>query len=207
MDKLLRSWLHENGNDRDWRASKDKAQNYYLETVESTEETAVGIAEAWRIYPAADTTKVSSMGITKDNGQFNLSLDRTGKYLLKVVSIGRQPLQKEFVVTSSTTSVDLGTLTVSNDDKMLGEITVTAVRPVVTKEIDRIGYDVQADDESKTSTLEEMLRKVPLVSVDTDGTITVKGSSDFKIYKNGRPNNSFTKNAKDIFKAIPRFDD
>ena len=156
-----------------------------------------------RIYPAADTSKVSSMGITKDNGQFNLSLDRTGKYLLKVVSIGRQPLQKEFVVTSSTTSVDLGTLTVSNDDKMLGEITVTAVRPVVTKEIDRIGYDVQADDESKTSTLEEMLRKVPLVSVDTDGTITVKGSSDFKIYKNGRPNNSFTKNAKDIFKAIP----
>ena len=98
-------------------------------------------------------------------------------------------------------------MTVSNDDKMLGEITVTAVRPVVTKEIDRIGYDVQADDESKTSTLEEMLRKVPLVSVDTDGTITVKGSSDFKIYKNGRPNNSFTKNAKDIFKAIPRFDD
>lgn len=31
----------------------------------------------------------------------------------------------------------------------------------------------------------------------------MKGSTDFKIYKNGRPNNSFTRNAKEIFKSIP----
>ena len=48
-----------------------------------------------------------------------------------------------------------------------------------------------------------MLRKVPMVSVDPDGTIKIKGSGDFKIYKNGRQNNSFTNNAKDIFKSIP----
>ncbi|MCC8039373.1 MAG: outer membrane beta-barrel family protein [Bacteroidales bacterium] len=85
----------------------------------------------------------------------------------------------------------------------LNEVTVTAQRPLVTKEIDRIGYDVQADDESKTATLSDILRKVPLVSVDPDGTIKVKGSSDFKIYRNGRPNNSYSKNAKELFKAIP----
>ena len=59
------------------------------------------------------------------------------------------------------------------------------------------------DPVAETSTLREILRKVPLVSVDEEGNIKVKGSSDFKIYKNGRPNNSFTKNAKDIFAAIP----
>jgi len=36
---------HENGNDRDWRTFKNKAQNHYLEVVESTEETTVGITE------------------------------------------------------------------------------------------------------------------------------------------------------------------
>ena len=41
------------------------------------------------------------------------------------------------------------------------------------------------------------------MSVDNEGNIQVKGSSDFKIYRNGRPNNSYTKNAKDIFAAIP----
>ena len=85
----------------------------------------------------------------------------------------------------------------------LDEIVVTQTKPLITKEIDRIGYDVQADTEAKTSQLSDILRKVPLVSVDPDGTIKVKGSTDFKIYKNGRPNNSFSRNAKDIFKALP----
>ena len=85
----------------------------------------------------------------------------------------------------------------------LAEVEVVAQRPLVTREIDRIGYDVKADPEAQTNTLQEMLRKVPLVTVESDGTIKVKGSTNFKIYKNGRPNNSFTKNAKDIFAAIP----
>ncbi len=85
----------------------------------------------------------------------------------------------------------------------LDELVVTTVKPLITKEIDRIGYDVQADTEAKTSPLADILRKVPLVSVDPDGTIKVKGSTNFKIYKNGRPNNSFSRNAKDIFKALP----
>lgn len=156
-----------------------------------------------RVYATSDTVKPKSMGVTSENGVFNLSLSESGKYVLKVMSVGRRPIAKTFSVNVSHPKADLGTIIIYNDDKTLDEITVTAVRPVVTKEIDRIGYDVQADEESKTSMLDEMLRKVPLVSVDADGTITVKGSSDFKIYKNGRPNNSFTKNAKDIFKAIP----
>lgn len=156
-----------------------------------------------RVYSLPDTSKIAAVGVTKDDGSINLALKSAGKYRLKVFSIGRSGLSKDFTVNSSSPTADLGTLIVRSDDKMLNEVTVTATRPLVTKEIDRIGYDVQADDESKTNTLDEMLRKVPLVSVDADGTIKVKGSSDFKIYKNGRPNNSFTKNAKEIFKAIP----
>ena len=45
MDQLLCPWLHENSNDRDRRTFKNKAQSYYLETVESAEETPMGITE------------------------------------------------------------------------------------------------------------------------------------------------------------------
>ena len=124
-------------------------------------------------------------------------------YILRITSVGRAPIARQFKVTASEPSADMGSIAMTSDERLLDEVTVTATRPLVTKEIDRIGYDVQADNESKTSSLEEMLRKVPLVSVDPDGTIKVKGSENFKIYKNGRPNNSFTKNAKEIFKAIP----
>lgn len=156
-----------------------------------------------RVYSLQDTAKAAALGVTKEDGSFMLKLQKSGRYKISVTSVGRIPLTKQFTISAAEPVADLGNLVVGNDDKMLGEVTVTATKPLVSKDIDRIGYDVQADEESKTSTLEEMMRKVPLVSVDADGTIKVKGSSDFKIYKNGRPNNSFTKNAKDIFKAIP----
>ncbi len=167
---------------------------------------SIGEPEAFatvRIYPQSDSAKVAAHGVTADDGTFSLTLKSPGSYTLRLVSVGRTPLSRAFSVSADHPSADLGTLIVTSDDRMLDEITVTATRPLVTKEIDRIGYDVQADDDSKTATLDEMLRRVPLVNVDAEGNITVKGSSNFKIYKNGRPNNSFTRNAKDIFKAIP----
>lgn len=157
----------------------------------------------YRIFTLTDTVKPVAFGVTDGNGQISKQLPSAGKYTARVTAVGLTEAKTAFEVTKSQPVADLGTLVCGDASKMLGEVTVTAQKPLVVKEIDRIGYDVQADIEAKTSNLQDMLKKVPLVSVDPDGTIKVKGSSDFKIYKNGRPNNSFTKNAKEIFKAIP----
>ena len=97
--------------------------------------------------------------------------------------------------------------TVNNDsiawDKNLDGVTVTAMRQLIKQDIDRIGYDVQADEDSKTRTVMDMLRKVPMVTIDGEDNIRVKGNSDFKIYKNGHLDPSLTKNAKEIFKTMP----
>lgn len=167
---------------------------------------SAGVAEPYatlRVFSKSDTIKPKVTGVTDDAGAFRLALPSANDYILRITSVGRTPVARQFKVTAANPAADLGTIAMTSDERLLDEVTVTATRPLVTKEIDRIGYDVQADNESKTSSLEEMLRKVPLVSVDPDGTIKVKGSGNFKIYKNGRPNNSFTKNAKEIFKAIP----
>ena len=75
-------------------------------------------------------------------------------------------------------------------------VTVKAQRQLIKQDIDRIGYDVQADEESKTQTVLDMLRKVPMVTVDGEDNIKVKGNSSFKIYKNGHldPSPSFSHN-------------
>lgn len=156
-----------------------------------------------RVFPAADSIHAASLGVTDDNGAFLQSLSEPGEYRLVISSVGKKPIRSDFSVSSASPSVDLGTFTILDNDEELGEVEVVATRPLVVKEIDRLGYDVQADDDSKTSSVQEILRKVPMVTVESDGTIKVKGSTDFKIYKNGRPSNSFTNNAKDIFAAIP----
>ena len=96
---------------------------------------------------------------------------------------------------------------VNNDsitwNKELEGVEIKAQRQLIKQEIDRIGYDVQADEESKTLTVMDMLRKVPMVTVDGEDNIKVKGNSSFKIYKNGRYDPSLSKNAKEILKAMP----
>lgn len=88
-------------------------------------------------------------------------------------------------------------------NQTLDDVVVVSQRQLVKVDADKLTYDIQADEESKTKTVMDMLRKVPLVSVDGEDNIKVKGSSDFKIYKNGHPDPSLSSNAKDILKSIP----
>lgn len=156
-----------------------------------------------RIFNDTDSIKPILVGVTDEKGFFSQSLKTAGNYQLKIHSTGKSELSKDFVINASKPVVDMGTLTIKDNAEVLSEVTVMAQRPLITKEIDRIGYDVQADADSKTATIIEMLRKVPMVSVDAQNNITVKGSSNFKVYKNGRPNTSFSNNPKEVLSAIP----
>lgn len=167
---------------------------------------SLGEAEIYatvRVYAEGDSAKVVSLGTTDDKGHFDQTLKKEGKYRLTVASVGKALLERDFELSARHPVANLGKMVSHDSSTELKEIEVVAQRPLVLKEIDRLAYDVKADPESSTSNLREILRKVPLVSVDNEGNIKVKGSSDFKIYRNGRPNNSYTKNAKDIFAAIP----
>lgn len=87
--------------------------------------------------------------------------------------------------------------------KTLEGVTVKAQRQLIKQEIDRVGYDVQADEDSKTENVLDMLKKVPMVTIDGEDNILVKGNSNYKIYKNGHLDPSLSKNAKEILKAMP----
>ena len=167
---------------------------------------STGTGEAYatiRIYNLPDTTKAVRLGTTAEDGSFSQSLPQAGKYCINISSVGKSPLKRDFEVTKSNPIANLGTLTISDASTTLGEVQVVAQRPLVKTEIDRISYDIQADEDSKTNTIFEMLKKVPRVTVDGEENIKVDGSSDFKIFKNGRPNSSWSRNPKEVLKSIP----
>lgn len=119
-------------------------------------------------------------------------------------------LAQENQVSSSTQSHATGVDSVKEDSSKywkrfsLQEVTVKAQRKLIKNDIDRLSYDVQHDNDSKTQNTLEMLRKVPMVSVDGQDNIKIKGSSDFKIYRNGHPDPSFSSsNVNQILKSIP----
>ena len=107
-------------------------------------------------------------------------------------------------VTTAQTQTD--STSVNNDsitwNQELEGVVIKAQKQLIKQEIDRIAYDVQADEESKTLTVLDMLRKVPMVTVDGQDNILVKGNSSFKIYKNGHYDPNLLKNAKEVLKAM-----
>lgn len=156
-----------------------------------------------RLYNAADTSKVITTGVTTLEGAFSQNIAAPGSYKILISAVGKNTAQRTFNVSASQKEANLGTIVLGSAANVLEGVTVTAYAPLVKNEIDRVTYNVQNDDDSKTRTVLDMLRKVPMVTVDGQENISVKGSSSFKIYKNGHYDPSLSQNPKEVLKAIP----
>ena len=141
-----------------------------------------------------DSTYVEGT-LSKADGTFMLK-ERKDEYLLKVSFVGYQ------IGIKRCCGNDAGIIVLQSGVELEG-VTVTAQRQLVKNDVDRTTYNVQGDTDAKSSSVIEILRKVPFVTVDGQGNIKVNGSSNFKIYKNGRLNQNYTNNAKDVLASIP----
>lgn len=157
----------------------------------------------YNIYAAADTLRPVVSGAADMEGRFAQEIKRSGKYVFKVQYAGRVPLKVAFEVSDAASDVDLGVLKLSNTDSHLDEVEVVARRELIRSDGAKLTYDVERDPSSATNTVMEMLRKVPMVSVDGDDNIKVKGDSNFKIYINGKPDPMLSGDPKSVLKAMP----
>ena len=127
-----------------------------------------------------------------EKGNFSVSLP-AGKYVFTFQFVGMNPLKKNVEV-STRMPTDLGKIVLSESSTQLDEISVVAQRPLVKVEIDKLTYSAKDDPEASTSSVLDLLRKVPMVTVDGEDKIQLKGSTNFKIYLNGKPSNMITNN-------------
>ncbi len=85
----------------------------------------------------------------------------------------------------------------------LEEVVVSAKKPVVQSNGEKVSYNLDEDPASASSSLLEMLRKVPTVTVDGQDNILINGQSNFKIYVNGKEDPMFSSNPGQILKSMP----
>src|SRR6476661_2764032 len=139
--------------------------------------------------------------LTKSNGGFEFSGLAKGGYFITVVYVGFQT--KTVPVELTDNSIDLGQIKLAASNNNLKEVSITADRPLIKQEVDRVTYDIQADPESKTFNVLDMMRKVPMLSVDGDDNIKMQGNSNYKILINGKPSSMIARSPKDVLKAMP----
>lgn len=185
-----------------------KAQNtqhsYTITGVVADSVTHEGEPYATLTIARADSAaKPVKQALTDIKGRFSISSSGTGSYLLIVRSMGRKPMQRAYTVDATTRTIDMGTLLLQDGGNQLETVEVVAYKPLVKADVDKIAYSVEDDPEANTNTVIEMLKKVPMVTVDGQDNIRVNGNSSFKIYVNGKPNNMMTKNPKEVLKSMP----
>ena len=139
--------------------------------------------------------------LTKEDGTFEFlaPVDKSCRIVLAYTGYS----DKIIVVDKEGQTMELGKISLSPAGKQLKEVTVTATRPVMKREIDGITYDVSADPESPALNALDMMRKVPLLSVDASDNIKLKGSGDYKILINGKESALVAKNPSDVLRAMP----
>lgn len=124
-----------------------------------------------------------------------------GKQTLAITLLSLSPLAA--LAQTSANSADSLKLQAIQDSLDLQGVEVVAQKPVVKMTTDKMTYNVQQDADAKTMTLLDMLRKVPMVNVDGQDNVTVKGSSNFKVYVDGKPNQMFQNNFSQVAKSVP----
>ncbi len=155
-----------------------------------------------RVFKAGKTQKPVAMFLTNENGEFKQEVKGKGRFDIVFSSIGKKDL-KQTVTLGQENPLDMGTLYIKENATMLKGVEIVAQKPLVKMDVDKMSYNVAEDEDSKSNTVLDMLRKVPMVTVDGQDNISVNGSSSFKVYVDGMPNAMFSSNPSMVFKSMP----
>jgi hypothetical protein len=138
--------------------------------------------------------------ISNDDGSFEISASDSLEYQLVIAFTG---FENKIIMINKSQSTDLGTISLTPSDKQMKEVTVVAVKPLIKRDLDGISYDVAADPETPVLSVLDMMRKVPLLSVDGSDNIKLKGKTNYKILINGKESALMAKNPSDVLRSMP----
>jgi hypothetical protein len=185
-------------------ATLTNAQNKpvnYLVTGQVTEKiSGESIPYATVVFVSNDSVKTKKMVACDLSGNFSMKLDTAQEYTLTVSAVGFREFSMPVIILEQKT--ELGKL-ILDEGIEIKEVTVTAQKPLVRIEVDKLVYNMESDPESQTNNALEMLYKVPLITIDGEENISLNGQSNFKVLLNGKSSSMFSSNLKEVLKSMP----
>lgn len=138
-----------------------------------------------RLLNIKDSTMVRGQASNR-KGNFTFKNVKPGDYLIHVTYIGYEPVYQPLRITGRTNPVDVGKLEMAETAVELGETVVVAQVAEVSVRNDTIEYNADSYKVAEGSILEDLLKKMPGVEVDTEGKVTVNGKEIQKVMVDGK---------------------
>ncbi|RAK69860.1 outer membrane beta-barrel family protein [Hymenobacter edaphi] len=152
---------------------------------------------------AAGSDKAVLAGACDEKGAFVLGNVPVGDYTLVVSFVGYQPQRVPVSVTAARAVLELPAVLLAATATQLGEVQVTGERALVESKVDRLVYNADKDLTNSGGTAADVLQKAPLLTVDLDGNLQLRGSSNIRVLVNGKPSTLLATNLAEALKQIP----
>ncbi|GAB3756375.1 TonB-dependent receptor [Spirosoma pomorum] len=169
--------------------------------IDSTQAKAVEFASIALLDKA--TGKTVDGTVADEKGKFTLAKLVAGEYRLLISFVGYRNKTIDNVKVGNGQSLDLGVVKLSSNVKTLDEVTVTGQAALIEEKVDRLVYNADKDITAKGGDATEILRKVPLLTVDLDGNVSLRGSSNIRVLINNKPSTIVASSVSDALKQIP----
>jgi len=166
-----------------WAQAK-QGQVKGLLTDKSTNQALVDASVA--LLYARDSS-IAASAFTDKKGAFNLDGLPAGNYKLYISFLGYQPLLQSVSISTEHNVVNLGAIPLQKTGFTLGEVEITEIKPPIRIKKDTLEFNAGSFKTRENAMVEELLKKLPGVEVDKDGTIKAQGETVKKILVDGKP--------------------
>jgi ferric enterobactin receptor len=149
--------------------------------------------------------QTQSDGINTDSaGNFEFKNVQPGEYVLNVYYVGYNKLERTLTVDNSGKDISLGMVNMNTTNATtLKEVQVVDIKQLIEQRPDGMVYNAEKDPTNKGTTADQVLRKVPMVTVDLEGNVQMRGSGNIRVLIDGKPSTIIAASVKDALKQIP----
>jgi outer membrane receptor protein involved in Fe transport len=149
------------------------------------------------------TNKPVDGTVADAQGKFTLNKVAVGSYKIVVSFIGYESKTVFLSVSEKNDDQDLGVIKLQQSSKMLSEVTVEGQRALIEERVDRTVYNAEKDATNRGGDATDVLKKVPMLSVDLDGNPSLRGSTSVKVLINNKPSTIMAASIADALRQIP----
>lgn len=168
------------------------------------DETGEPVPYATIKVASASDDKLINGTITDEDGKWVIKNISEGAFNITISFIGYEAIEKgPFTITGKGESYNLGKLALSPSAIALDQVVVEGERELIEDKVDRIVYNAEQDLTTAGGDAADVLRRVPLLSVDLDGNVSLRGSSNITVLIDGKPSTITAGNLADALRQIP----